>query len=164
MREVWEFDVAFTAMVNEQSDAVILQGSLPRKPAIDLALQHHIPLVGVNWSANEGGLMSYSLRQDEIFHRAAYYVDRILKGARPADLPVEEPTHYEFIVNLKTAKVLGLTVPPTVLGLADKVIEQISFCWTLCMLLIGTPPPPAAHKRSHPHQRCDKVTVLRLRE
>jgi putative ABC transport system substrate-binding protein len=118
-----EFDAAFAAMVNERADAVIVQGSMPRKPAIDLALKHRLPLIGVNPFAREGGLMSYSLRQSELFRRAAYYVDRILKGARPADLPVEQPTKYELVINLKTAKALGLEVPPTLLARADEVIE-----------------------------------------
>jgi putative tryptophan/tyrosine transport system substrate-binding protein len=118
-----EFDAAFAAMVNERADAVIVQGSMPRKPAIDLALKHRLPLLGVNPFAREGGLMSYSLRQSDLFRRAAYYVDRILKGARPADLPVEQPTNYELVINLKTAKALGLEVPPTLLARADEVIE-----------------------------------------
>jgi putative ABC transport system substrate-binding protein len=123
VRDVEEFYAAFAAMINERSDAVIVQGSLPRKPAIDLALRHRLPLIGVNPFAREGGLMSYSTHQGEMYRRAAYYVDRILKGARPADLPVEQPTKYELVINLKTAKALGLTVPDTLLGRADEVIE-----------------------------------------
>jgi putative ABC transport system substrate-binding protein len=118
-----EFDAAFATMVNERADAVIVQGSMPRKPAIDLALKHRLPLIGQNPFAREGGWMSYSLRQSDLFHRAAYYVDRILKGARPADLPVEQPTKYELVINLKTTKALGLTVPDKLLSLADEVIE-----------------------------------------
>jgi putative ABC transport system substrate-binding protein len=118
-----EFDAAFAAMVNERADAVIVQGTMPRKPAIDLALKHRLPLIGVNPFAREGGLMSYSFRQSDLFRRAAYYVDRILKGARAADLPVEQPTKYELVINLKTAKALGLEVPPTLLARADEVIE-----------------------------------------
>jgi putative ABC transport system substrate-binding protein len=118
-----EFDAAFAAMVNERVDAVIVQGSMPRKPAIDLALKHRLPLIGANPFAREGGLMSYSLRQSDLFRRAAYYVDRILKGARPADLPVEQPTKYELVINLKTAKALGLDIPQSVIARADEVIE-----------------------------------------
>ena len=70
-----------------------------------------------------GGLMSYSADEAASYARVAYYVDRILKGAKPADLPVEQPTKFEFIINLKAAKQIGLTIPPNVLGRADKVIK-----------------------------------------
>jgi putative ABC transport system substrate-binding protein len=124
VRGVAEFDTAIAAMVNEKADAVIVQGSLPRKPAIELALKHRLPSVGALPSfTREGGLMSYTGNQNDQYRRAAYYVDRILKGAKPADLPVEQPTRYELAVNLKTAKALGLTIPITVLGRADEVIE-----------------------------------------
>jgi putative ABC transport system substrate-binding protein len=123
VRGVDELDAAFAAMAQEKADAVIVQGSLPRTPAIELALKYRLPLVGVNPFAHEGGLMSYSANQSEMYHRAAYYVDRILKGIKPADLPVEEPTHFDLAINLKTAKALGLTVPPTLLARADEVIE-----------------------------------------
>jgi ABC-type uncharacterized transport system substrate-binding protein len=123
VRGVNEFNAAFAAMVDERADAVIVQGSLPRKPAIDLALKHRLPLIGVNPFAREGGLMSYSAHTSDLFGRAAYYVDRILKGAKPADLPVEQPTKYVLVINLKTAKALGLEIPPTLLARADEVIE-----------------------------------------
>ena len=119
-----EFDGAFAVMDKERADAVIVQGSLPRKPAVDLALKFRLPSVGGLPSfTREGGLMSYSPNQIDQYRRAALYIDRILKGAKPADLPVEQPTRYELVFNLKTAKALGITVPPTVLARADEVIE-----------------------------------------
>jgi putative ABC transport system substrate-binding protein len=120
-----EFAAAFASFVAERTDAVIAQTSLPRKPAIDLALKYRLPLVagGTRAGAQEGGLLSYSANQSEQYHRMAFYVDRILKGAKPADLPVEQPTRYDLVVNLKTAKILGIKVPDTVLARADEVIE-----------------------------------------
>jgi putative ABC transport system substrate-binding protein len=119
-----EFAAAFAAMEQERADAVIVQPSLPRKPAIVLALKHHLPPISPTpLFPAEGGLMSYSAKQNDLYRRAAYYIDRILKGAKPADLPVEQPTRFELVVNLKTAKALGLEIPPMVLARADEVIE-----------------------------------------
>ena len=118
-----EIDAALAAMVRERADAVYVQGTLPHKLTIDLALEHRLPPVGVNPFAREGGLISYSANQSEMFRRAAFYVDRILKGAKPADLPVEQPTRFDLAINLRTAKALGLIVPPTLIARADEVIE-----------------------------------------
>ena len=119
-----EFEGAFAAMEKERPDAVIVQPSLPSKRAAELALKHRVPAVSVpRWFAEEGGLMSYSARFADLYREAAVYVDKILKGAQPADLPVEQPTIFELVINLKTAKALGLTVPRVLLARADEVIE-----------------------------------------
>jgi putative ABC transport system substrate-binding protein len=90
----------------------------------DQATKARLPAIyGYRSLAEAGGLMSYGVDRRHLFRRSAEYVDRILKGAKPADLPVEQPTKFEFIINLKTAKALGLTVPPSLLALADEVIE-----------------------------------------
>jgi putative ABC transport system substrate-binding protein len=119
-----EFEAAFGAMEKERPDAVIVQPSLPSKRAAELALKHRVPAVSVpRRFAEEGGLMSYSPRIADLYRKAAVYVDKILKGAQPADLPLEQPTIFELVINLKTAKALGLTVPPIFLARADELIE-----------------------------------------
>ena len=120
-----ELEIAFASMEQDRPDAVIVQPSLPSKRAAELALKHRVPAVSVpRWFAEEqGGLMSYSARYVDLFRKAAVYVDKILKGAQPADLPVEQPTKFEFVLNLKTAKALGIEVPATLLARADMVIE-----------------------------------------
>jgi len=119
-----EFETAFAGMEKDRPDAVIVQPSLPSKRAAELAVKHRVPAVSVpRWFAEEGGLMSYSARYVDLFRKAAVYVDQILKGTKPADLPVEQPTHFELVINLRTAKTLGLEIPPTLLGRADELIE-----------------------------------------
>ena len=120
-----ELETAFALMEKDRPDAVIVQPSLPSRRAAELALKHRVPAVSVpRWFAeDEGGLMSYSARYVDLFRKAAVYVDKILKGAQPADLPVERPTHFELVINMKTAKALGIDVPPTLLARADVVIE-----------------------------------------
>jgi putative ABC transport system substrate-binding protein len=97
---------------------------LNTKRIVEFAFQNRLPLAG-GWGAwaKEGGLFSYGPDGVNMARRAANYIDKILKGAKPADLPVEQPTKFELIINLKTAKALGLTVPPSLLARADEVIE-----------------------------------------
>jgi len=95
-----------------------------RAPVLELAGTHRLPaMFGQREFVEAGGLMAYGASFDEMFRRAAYYVDRILKGTKPADLPVERPTRFELVINRKTAQALGLTIPPSVLARADEIIE-----------------------------------------
>jgi putative ABC transport system substrate-binding protein len=102
-------------------DAITLAN---RQRIVDLAMKYRLPAI---YSSREfvdvGGLISYGVSYPDLYRRAATYVDKILKGTKPADLPVEQPTKLELVINLKTAKTLGLDVPPTLLARADEVIE-----------------------------------------
>jgi putative ABC transport system substrate-binding protein len=108
-------------------DALYARGGVTfeaRRQLADFALQHRLPLMGsVREHAEAGSLLSYGASQAAMWRRAAHYVERILKGTTPADLPVEQPTQFELIINLKTAKALGITIPPQFLFRADEVIQ-----------------------------------------
>jgi putative ABC transport system substrate-binding protein len=128
VREPEDFDQAFAAMYREPPDAILMVTDsltlLNRKRVFDFALERRLPAIyEQDFIARDGGLMSYGADQRESFDRAAALVDRIFKGAKPADLPFELPTRYQFVLNLKTAKAMNLTVPPTLLAIADEVIE-----------------------------------------
>ena len=128
VRDVQDFDGAFAAIAQRRPDALlVLQDALTlqhRKQIIDFGLRERVPsmFVGKEW-VQEGGLMSYGDRLPERYRRAAQIVDRILKGEKPADLPVDQPTNFELVINLKTAKMLGLEVPWFLQQRADEVIE-----------------------------------------
>jgi putative ABC transport system substrate-binding protein len=115
-------------MVREKADAVIVGNSSffgqQQRQIAELALKFRIPsMFAIRSSVEAGGLISYGQNIANDFQRSATYVDKILKGAKPGDLPVEQPVSFELIVNLKTAKALGLTIPQTILVRADEVIE-----------------------------------------
>ena len=123
-----DIDEAFAAAVRERVAVVILLASAlfqaERHRLVELAAKHRLPTIYENRAFSEaGGLMSYGPDLRDVFRRAATHVDKILKGARPGDIPVEQPTKFEMIINLKTAKALGLTIPPSLLLRADQVIE-----------------------------------------
>jgi putative ABC transport system substrate-binding protein len=123
-----DFAGAFSAMTKERADGVIIITSsmfyAERTRIAQLAAESRVPTIyAVKEFAEAGGLMTYGIDVHESFRRAAGYVDKILKGAKPADLPVEQPTKFELVINLKTAKTLGLTIPQSVLLRADQVIE-----------------------------------------
>ena len=128
VRSAAEYDTAFTAIVGEHADAVLVLSTplfiAGAKRLAELCLAHKLPsLFGPKHHVEAGGLMSYSPDRADLWRRGAIYVDKILRGIDPADLPVQQPTKFELAINLKTAKALGLTVPPTLLARADEVIE-----------------------------------------
>jgi putative ABC transport system substrate-binding protein len=123
-----EFERAFQAAKESGTEAMNVLASpifyAYRRELVDLTSQYRWPGIYENKEFVEvGGLLSYGANLDDLFHRAATYVDKILKGAKPADLPVEQPSKFELVINLKTAKQIGLTIPPNVLARADKVIR-----------------------------------------
>jgi putative ABC transport system substrate-binding protein len=119
-----ELEGAYSTLARERSDAVIFQGSLPIQPQVTLALKYRLPsLTNQTNVAHAGALVGYGASVEERGHDIAKYVDRILKGAKPSELPVEQPTRFDLVINLKTAKTLGLTVSQTLLVRANEVIE-----------------------------------------
>jgi putative ABC transport system substrate-binding protein len=128
VQEPEDYPRAFAAALSEHVEAMVVVqcyvNAFNLQRIVDLAAQYRLPAI---YSRREwvqaGGLMAYGPNVPDLWRRAAYYVDRILKGTKPADLPVEQPTKFELVINLKTAKTLGLTIPPSLLVLADEVIQ-----------------------------------------
>jgi putative tryptophan/tyrosine transport system substrate-binding protein len=128
IRPAESFEKVFAALTRERPNGLyVLAGPLVRangKRIADLALKSRLPsMYAIRESVDAGGLMYYGADVADSYRRVAYYVDKILKGAKPADLPVEQPTKFEFIINLKAAKQIGLTIPPEVLARATRLIK-----------------------------------------
>src|SRR5262245_21487397 len=126
--EPGEIDGALALMTEQRADALIVDTSVffhtHHNRVVDLAAQHRLPAIyGFRHFVDTGGLMSYGVSIADLWRRAATYVDKLLKGAKPADLPVEQPLKFELLINLKTAKALGMTMPPSLLLLADEVLQ-----------------------------------------
>jgi putative tryptophan/tyrosine transport system substrate-binding protein len=123
-----DFAAAFVAIVEERPDALlVLQDAVTmqqRKEIISFAIENRLPSMFQErgWAV-AGGLMSYGENLPSMYRRAAYFVDRIFEGAKPADLPVEQATKFDMVINLRTAKAIGFTIPDSILALADEVIE-----------------------------------------
>ena len=123
-----QYNDAFALISRARAEAIFVSGGsaafADRSLIVDFANRTRLrSILAYREFVELGGLMSYGVNAPDLYRRAARYVDRILKGAKPADLPIEQPTKFEFVVNLKTAKALGLTIPPSVLARADEVIE-----------------------------------------
>src|SRR6476620_10628552 len=128
VREPNDFDEAFAMMTRDTPDAIIMVADsltiLNRKRVFDFASAHRLPAIyEADFLVADGGLMSYGADLAECFEHAVALADRILKGAKPGELPFEQPTRYKFAVNVKTAKALGLEIPQSVMAVADIVIE-----------------------------------------
>jgi putative ABC transport system substrate-binding protein len=123
-----ELDNAFAAMTRARAGAVLILADpmlfFLRTRLVDLAAKRRLPaMYGLRQYVDAGGLMSYWAHQADLYRRVGSYVDRILKGAKPGDLPIEQPTRFELVINLKTAKALGLTLPQSLLLRADEIIQ-----------------------------------------
>jgi len=123
-----DFDAAFAAMTRDRPESLLVLAdtvtTANRRRAVEFAASNRIPAIyETRLFVEAGGLMSYGVNMHEHYRRAASYVDRILKGAKPGDLPVEQPTKFELVINMKTAKAIGLTIAPPLLFRADQVIE-----------------------------------------
>ena len=123
-----DIDKAFPAAIKERADGLLVLSSplatSHRKQIAQLAIKHRLPtMYQVSESVEAGGLMTYGVSTADLWQRSAAYVDKILKGAKPADLPVEQPTKFELVINLKTAKQIGIAIPPNVLARAQRVIQ-----------------------------------------
>jgi putative tryptophan/tyrosine transport system substrate-binding protein len=128
VRDSKGLDIAFEAARTERAQALLTSPSAIintyHTRIVEFAAKNRLPAMYAGPEfVNAGGLMSYSPSYADLYRRAATYVEKILKGAKPADLPVEQPTKFEFVINLKTAKQIGVTIPPNVLARADKVIK-----------------------------------------
>jgi putative ABC transport system substrate-binding protein len=128
IRDATDLPDTFSAMTRERIDAVAVINSplfyIQRKRIVELALKHRLPAIyGGSEYADAGGLLAYGPSYAELFRRAAIYVDKILKGAKPADLPIEQPITFELVINANTARALGLVIPPSMLPRANRVIQ-----------------------------------------
>ena len=124
VRGAEDVDAAFGNMSKERTDAVVVQATFFSKIMAELAIKHRLPAASVLRSfVHAGGLLSYGAHTPDLFRRSAGIVHKVLQGAKPADLPIEQPTKFELTINLKTAKALGINVPPVLLARADEVIE-----------------------------------------
>jgi putative tryptophan/tyrosine transport system substrate-binding protein len=124
VRKADEIEAAFASIQEQGAGALVMQGSLPSRVVADLAIKQRLPAASFTRSFVEvGGLMSYGPNATDSFQRGVYFVIKILQGGKPADIPAEQPTKFELVINLKTAKALGIVMPPSLLARADEVIE-----------------------------------------